>query len=105
MPKIIASAEFENEVIKSSVPVMVDFYAEWCVPCKMIAPMLDELENESAGKVKLVKVDIDKSSDLVQKYRIAMVPTLMFFKNGDVVDRVVGGEPKNVLASRLNNIL
>ncbi|KAI4453771.1 Thioredoxin [Holotrichia oblita] len=105
MAKIIAGVEFENEVLKSDLPVMVDFYAEWCGPCKMIAPSLEALSQEMAGKAKVVKVDIDKESDIVTTYNIRSVPTLMFFKNGEVVDKIIGAVPKEVIFDKMNLLL
>jgi thioredoxin 1 len=104
MAKIIAGIEFENEVLKSELPVMVDFYAEWCGPCKMIAPFLEELSEELTGKAKVVKVDIDKSNDIAATYNIRSVPTLMFFKNGEPIDRIVGMVPKETLAAKISGM-
>ncbi len=105
MAKIIASLEFENEVLKSDIPVMVDFYAEWCGPCKMIAPFLEDLSKEMEGKAKVVKVDIDKANDIAITYNIRSVPTLMFFKDGEMVDKIVGAVPKETMAAKMNGII
>lgn len=105
MAKIIAGVEFENEVIKSEVPVLVDFYATWCNPCKMMAPIVDELSEEVQGRAKVVKIDIDEANDVANQYNIKGVPTLMLFKNGEIVDQVVGAVPKNVMLDKINNIL
>jgi len=102
MAKVINSNEFKNQVLDSSDDVMVDFFAEWCGPCKMLAPVLEELSSEMAGRAKILKVDVDKSPDLAQKYGISGVPTVMVFRNGAPVDKMVGFQPKQVLKSKLD---
>lgn len=101
MAKVINSSEFEGNVLNSSEPVLVDFFATWCGPCKMVAPVIDELSEEFKGKVKMFKVDIDRSAELAQKYGIQGVPTLMIFKDGKTVDKIVGFQPKEILKSKL----
>ncbi|APM39649.1 thioredoxin [Clostridium kluyveri] len=101
MAKVINSSEFEGNVLNSSETVLVDFFATWCGPCKMIAPVLEELSEEMKGKVEMFKVDVDRSAELAQKYGIQGVPTLMIFKDGKSVDRIVGFQPKEILKSRL----
>ncbi len=105
MAKIISEKEFTAEVMNSEVPVVVDFFATWCGPCKMIAPALEELASELAGKAKVVKLDIDKDPELANRYNVRSVPTLMFFKGGNVVDQVIGAVPKQALAARISAIL
>ncbi|OGD62949.1 thioredoxin [Candidatus Beckwithbacteria bacterium RBG_13_42_9] len=83
-------SDFEAEVLKAEMPVLVDFYAQWCGPCKMAAPVLDKLSEEFAPKVKIVKIDVDQSRDLAQKYQIMSIPTIVAFKNGQEVARKVG---------------
>lgn len=91
----LTSENFENEVIKSNVPVLVDFWAEWCGPCKMQSPIVDDLANTMDGKLKVCKVNVDEESELASKYGIMSIPTLMFFKNGEVFNTVVGLHSKD----------
>lgn len=101
MAKVINSNEFNNEVLNSSDTVLIDFFAEWCGPCKMLAPAVEELSKEMAGKAKVLKVDVDKSPDIARKYSIMGVPTVMIFKEGVEVEKMVGFQPKPVLKSKL----
>ncbi len=94
----VNDTQFENEVLKSDMPVMVDFWAEWCGPCKVLSPVVDELAAELKGKVKVVKVNIEDSPEAPTKYGVRGIPTLMIFKNGQVVDTRVGGMPKSQLS-------
>jgi thioredoxin 1 len=102
MARVINSIEFKDEVLSSNDIVLVDFFAEWCGPCKMLTPVVEELSIEMAGKAKVFKVDVDKSGDIAQKYGIMGVPTVMIFKNGTEVDKIVGFQPKEVLKSKLD---
>jgi thioredoxin 1 len=86
----VSDANFEKEVLQSSEPVLVDFFAEWCGPCKAMAPALEQVASELAGKVKVAKLDVDQNPDVTQKYRIQAMPTLMIFKNGEVAAQRVG---------------
>lgn len=88
---------FQNEVLNSAEPVVVDFWAEWCGPCKMIAPALEEISSELNGKVKIAKLNIDENPDLAAQYGVRSIPTLALFKNGQVADIKVGAAPKTAL--------
>ncbi|WP_010233449.1 thioredoxin [Clostridium arbusti] len=101
MAKVINSREFKDEVLNSNDVVLIDFFAEWCGPCKMLTPIVEELSKEMAGKAKVFKVDVDKSGNIAQKYGIMGVPTVIIFKNGTAVDKMVGFQPKEVLKSKL----
>ncbi len=96
--KNISDTEFEQEVKQSSVPVLVDFWAPWCGPCKALAPVIDELAAEYEGKVKVVKVNTDENLKTAQEYRISGIPTLILFKNGQPVDQLVGSHNKSTLS-------
>ena len=96
---------FEEEVINSSIPVLVDFWAEWCAPCKMIAPTVDEIAKEFDGKLKVGKVDVDSNPKVSSKYQIRSIPSIVFFKNGKVTDQIVGAVPKVKIMSKIETIL
>lgn len=100
----IDESNFESEVTQSAMPVVVDFWAAWCGPCKMIAPLLDELAKEKAGSAKIGKIDIDQNQSLAFKYNVRAVPTLLFFKNGQVVDQVTGMTSKKDLLGRIEAV-
>ena len=93
----VSDATFEAEVLKSTNPVVVDFWAEWCGPCRAIAPVLEELSSELQGKVKIVKLNVDENPGVASKYGIMSIPTLMIFKNGEMAARQVGAAPKQKL--------
>ena len=93
----VSDADFEAQVLKATEPVVVDFWAEWCGPCKMIAPALEEIAGSLNGKVKIVKHNVDESPATAQKYGIMSIPTLMMFKNGELASRQVGAAPKQKL--------
>lgn len=99
----VSDASFEADVLKSNQPVLVDFWAEWCGPCKTIAPVLEEIAQELGGKLKIVKVDIDRNAQTPKKYGIRGVPTLMLFKDGQVAATKVGAEPKRKLLDWVNS--
>ena len=98
-------ANFEAEVLQSDIPVFVDFYADWCGPCKMMSPVIDKLAEEYDGRIKVGKVNVDENSDLAVKYGIMSIPNMVFFKNGEVVDRVVGAIPKPQMQAKFEKNL
>jgi thioredoxin 1 len=95
---------FEAEVLKSTTPVLVDFWAEWCGPCKMLGPTLDELSNEYAGKVKIAKLNVDDNQNLAAQYGVSSIPMLLFFKGGQIQNQMVGAKPKSALKSELDKL-
>lgn len=104
-PVVVTDDTFQSEVIESSLPVIVDFWAEWCPPCKMIAPFLEQIASEFEGKARVCKVDVDNNHVVAQKYGIRSIPTLLFFKGGEIKDQVVGAVPKDHLVSKLNALM
>ena len=105
MANHITDATFEVEVLQSEVPVIVDFGAAWCGPCNKIAPFMDQLSEEYAGKAKVFKADINECQGLTTKYRIMNVPTVLYFKNGQVVDKNVGYDTKQVFEDKLKKLI
>jgi thioredoxin 1 len=99
------NANFEQEVLKSDLPVLVDFWAVWCAPCIMVAPIVEELAEDKAGKLKVVKVNVDNNQEIAAKYGIRSIPTLMLFKNGEAVDQMIGAVPKSMIESKLEKHL
>jgi thioredoxin 1 len=104
-PIEVTDANFKKEVLESSVPVLVDFWAEWCGPCKMIAPVVEQLATEFQGKLKVGKVDVDSNQQTSMQFGIRSIPTLLLFKNGKVVDQIVGTVPKAALADKVSKHL
>ncbi len=98
-----SDATFESDVIKSDVPVLVDFWAEWCGPCRMLSPILDQISEEYTGKLKIVKINVDESNVTAATYGVRGIPTLLLFKNGQVTDTKVGSLPKSQLTTFIDN--
>lgn len=103
-PIEFTDANFESEVLNSKTPVLVDFWATWCGPCKMIAPVIEEIAGEMAGKVKVGKVDVDQNRELSIKFNVRSIPTIMIFHEGKAVETMVGVRPKSELASKLTKL-
>ena len=101
----IGSDEAFDKLISGDTPVLVDFWATWCGPCRMIAPIVEEIADEYAGKVVVAKVDVDEQGELAQRYRIMNIPTLMLFRQGQLVDKAIGARPKAALEQMLNKAL
>ncbi len=99
--KTFTDESFEQDVVKSDKPVLVDFWAEWCGPCRMVGPIVEELAEEYEGKAKIGKVDVDNNPEVSSKYGIRSIPSLLIFKNGEVVDQIVGAVPKAQLKKQL----
>lgn len=98
----VSSATFDQEVTKSTTPVLVDFWAEWCGPCKMIAPVLDEIAEEKSGKLKVAKINVDDNQDLATKFGVRAIPTLLLFKDGQVKETIVGAPGKKDLDKKIS---
>ncbi|MFT6815385.1 MAG: thioredoxin 1 [Sphingobacteriales bacterium] len=102
MAKEFTDSNFDQEVLNSDKPVLVDFWAEWCGPCRMVGPIVEELAKEYEGKAVVGKVNVDTNPGISQKFGIRNIPALLVFKNGEVVDKQIGAVPKSVLASKLD---
>jgi thioredoxin 1 len=102
---VATDATFQSEVLDSDQPVLVDFWAAWCGPCRIIAPMIEELAGEYEGRAKMVKLDVDMNPRVAMNFGIRSIPTLLFFKDGRVVDQLIGAVPKKVLSDKLDNLV
>lgn len=101
----LTDANFDEIVLGSDKPVMIDFWAEWCGPCRMVAPVVEEIHNDYDGKAVVAKVNVDENPNISMKFGIRNIPTIVFLKNGELVDKSVGAVPKNVLTEKLDNLL
>ncbi len=101
----ITADRFEEEVLKSDVPVMVDFWAEWCGPCKALGPTIDQIADEYEGKMKVYKMDVQTEAAMASKYGVSSIPALLVFKNGEVADRLIGLQPKKNITDRIDALL
>ncbi|OGU18664.1 MAG: thioredoxin [Ignavibacteria bacterium GWA2_55_25] len=104
-PVEVTDSNFQSEVLNSATPVLIDFWAEWCGPCKMIAPLVEELAKEYDGKLKVGKVDVDSNQQVSMQFGIRSIPTLLIFKQGKVVDQLVGAVPKRMLVEKITKHL
>ena len=101
----VTDATFDAEVLKSNIPVLVDFWAEWCGPCRMVAPVVEEVAKQYKGKVKVAKVDVDSNQRIASQLAIRSIPSLYVFKNGKLVEQIIGAAPKQQITSMLENVL
>lgn len=104
-PKEVNSKNFKEEVLESSLPVLVDLWAPWCMPCRMITPIVEQLASDNQDKLKVCKLNTDENQDIAARYGIQGIPTLLFFKDGQEVDRLVGVAPKPIIQTKLDAIL
>ena len=99
---VLTKANFEQEVLKSDKPILVDFWAQWCGPCRAVGPVMDELANEYDGKARIGKVNVDEEGELAAKYRIMSIPTVTLFKNGEIAEKIIGVKSKSEFSSILD---
>ena len=102
---ILTEANFDAEVLQSKLPVLVDFWAEWCGPCRMLSPTIDELATEFSGRAKVGKVNVDQNQMIAERYGIRSIPTLILFKNGEIIEQIVGSQTREVLKNKLTKAL
>ena len=105
MEVTVTDNNFNEEVIDSDIPVLVDFWAPWCMPCRMIAPMVEEISKEYQGQLKVCKMNVDDSPEISSEYKIGSIPTLSIFKNGEMVDQIIGAVPRDMLESKIKEYL
>jgi thioredoxin 1 len=101
IPTVVTDETFNQEVLKSGTPTLVDFWAVWCGPCRMVAPVVDEIAREQAGKLKVMKLDVDENQNTAMAYGVMSIPTLILFKNGQPVERIVGFRPKGDMEKKI----
>ena len=101
----VTDANFEDEVLKSSVPVLLDFWAPWCPPCRMLSPVMDEIASEKIGVAKIAKVNVDENQELARRFKVQSIPLLLFFKDGAVADQMLGAANKKTLVNKLDALL
>ncbi len=105
MIEVKTAEEFKREVLEADVPVLVDFWAAWCQPCVILAPVMEELAADYDGRVKIIKVNVDEARELAQNHQVMSIPTVVFFKQGKIKDRSIGAVPKEILAGKLDALL
>lgn len=104
-PFIFTDSNFDTEALKSELPVIVDFWAAWCGPCRMIAPIIEDLSEEYQGKIKVGKLDVDENQQTAIRYGVRSIPTVLFIKNGEVQDTIIGAVPKSVFVEKIQKLL
>ena len=102
---VVTTGNFQEEVLNSDIPVIADFWAEWCVPCRMVEPILEELAAEYDGKLKVAKINVDEEGEIAAQYSIVSIPTLLIFKNGQVVKKQIGAVPRHVIETMIKEVL
>ncbi|MGI6590898.1 MAG: thioredoxin [Eggerthellaceae bacterium] len=105
MTRELTSADFKQEILEGNAPAMIDFYADWCGPCRSMAPTVEQLSADYNGKVKIAKVNVDKNPDIAQQFGVMSIPTFAFFKNGRMVDSTLGAQPRAALEDRLQALM